>query len=178
LQIMDHGTLTDTNGRHSDFRHVILVMTSNVGASEISRNSMGFAEQDNSGDGLNILKRQFSPEFRNRLDAVINFKPLDETTIGLVVDKFIIELEEQLSSKGVSLDVQQSAREWLITHGYDKLLGARPMARLIQENIKKPLADELLFGKLANGGHVTMSMQDGELHFDSCDYREREGSVE
>ncbi|MCR9192703.1 MAG: ATP-dependent Clp protease ATP-binding subunit ClpA [Gammaproteobacteria bacterium] len=178
LQIMDHGTLTDTNGRHSDFRHVILVMTSNVGASEISRNSMGFADQDNSGDGLNILKRQFSPEFRNRLDAVINFKPLDETTIGLVVDKFIIELEEQLSSKGVSLDVEQSAREWLITHGYDKVLGARPMARLIQENIKKPLADELLFGKLANGGHVTMSMQDGALHFDSCDYREREGSVE
>ncbi len=173
LQIMDHGTLTDTNGRHADFRHVILVMTSNIGASEVSRNSMGFSAQDNSSDGLTILKQQFSPEFRNRLDAVINFKPLDEETIGLVVDKFIMELEEQLRNKGVTLVVDLSAREWLISHGYDKVLGARPMARLIQENIKKPLADELLFGKLANGGHVTLSMRDDELHFDSYDYREK-----
>ncbi|PJD90765.1 MAG: ATP-dependent Clp protease ATP-binding subunit ClpA [Legionella sp.] len=173
LQIMDHGTLTDTNGRHADFRHVILVMTSNIGASEVSRNSMGFSAQDNSSDGLAILKQQFSPEFRNRLDAVINFKPLDEQTIGLVVDKFIMELEEQLRNKGVTLVVETSAREWLISHGYDKVLGARPMARLIQENIKKPLADELLFGKLANGGHVLLSMRDDELHFDSYDYREK-----
>lgn len=177
LQIMDHGTLTDTNGRHADFRHVILVMTSNVGAEEVSRNSMGFAQQDNSSDNANILKRQFTPEFRNRLDAVINFKCLDEQTIGLVVDKFIMELEEQLSSKGVSLTVDKSAREWLILHGYDKIMGARPMARLIQENIKKPLADELLFGKLANGGHVLLSMRDDALHFESQDYREK-GFVE
>ncbi|MDP3560680.1 MAG: ATP-dependent Clp protease ATP-binding subunit ClpA [Legionellaceae bacterium] len=172
LQIMDHGTLTDTNGRHADFRHVILVMTSNVGASEISRNSMGFAVQDNSADGMDILKRQFSPEFRNRLDAVINFTALDEQTIGLVVDKFIIELEEQLGTKGVTLDVDRSAKEWLIAHGYDKMMGARPMARLIQENIKKPLAEELLFGKLTNGGHVTLSMRDDKLVLDSHDYRE------
>lgn len=177
LQIMDHGTLTDTNGRHADFRHVIMVMTSNIGAEEISRNSMGFSSQDNSGDGVAILKRQFSPEFRNRLDAIINFRSLDEQIIGLVVDKFIMELEEQLSNKGVALTVDQSAREWLITHGYDRVLGARPMARLIQENIKKPLADELLFGKLANGGHVLLSMCDDKLHFETYDYREK-GFVE
>lgn len=172
LQIMDHGTLTDTNGRQADFRHVILVMTSNIGASEISRNSIGFSHQDNSVDGMDVLKRQFSPEFRNRLDAIINFKLLDPETVGLVVDKFIMELEEQLSSKGVTLTVEKSVREWLMAHGYDKSMGARPMARLIQENIKKPLADELLFGKLSHGGHVTLSMKDDKLHFDSHDYRE------
>ncbi len=172
LQIMDHGTLTDTNGRQADFRHVILVMTSNIGAFEVSRNSIGFSKQDNSADGMDVLKRQFSPEFRNRLDAVINFKSLDEDTIGLVVDKFIIELEEQLSNKGVTLTVEKSAREWIMAHGYDKAMGARPMARLIQENIKKPLAEELLFGKLVNGGHVTLKMQDDKLLFDSHDYRE------
>ncbi len=172
LQIMDHGTLTDTNGRPADFRHVIMVMTSNAGATEISRNSMGFSNQDNTNDSLDVIKRQFSPEFRNRLDAIINFKTLDEQTIGLVVDKFIMELEEQLSNKGVSLTVEKSAREWLVTHGYDKDMGARPMARLIQENIKKPLADELLFGKLANGGHVTLIMKDGKLYFDNQDHRE------
>ena len=172
LQIMDHGTLTDTNGRQADFRHVIMVMTSNAGASEISRNSIGFSHQNNTNDGLDVIKRQFSPEFRNRLDAIINFKKLDQQTIGLVVDKFIMELEEQLSNKGVSLTVEQSARTWLIEHGYDEAMGARPMARLIQENIKKPLADELLFGKLANGGHVTLVMKDGKLHFDNQDHRE------
>jgi len=172
LQIMDHGTLTDTNGRQADFRHVILVMTSNAGASEISRNSIGFSKQDNSNDGLDAIRRQFSPEFRNRLDAIINFKSLDAETIGLVVDKFIIELEEQLLNKGVTFKVEKAAREWLIEHGYDKTMGARPMARLIQENVKKPLAEELLFGKLANGGHVVLNMKDGKLHFDTLDHRE------
>ena len=172
LQIMDHGTLTDTNGRQADFRHVILVMTSNAGAHEISRNSIGFSMQDNANDGLDVIKRQFSPEFRNRLDAIINFSSLDVDTIGLVVDKFIIELEEQLLNKGVTFKVEKAAREWLMEHGYDKSMGARPMARLIQENIKKPLADELLFGKLANGGHVTLNMKDGKLHFDNQDHRE------
>lgn len=172
LQIMDHGTLTDTNGRQADFRHVILVMTSNAGATEISRNSIGFSLQDNTSDGLDVIKRHFSPEFRNRLDGVINFKSLDEETIGLVVDKFIMELEEQLLNKGVTFKVEKPAREWLIEHGYDKSMGARPMARLIQENIKKPLAEELLFGKLANGGHVTLNIQDGKLHFESLDHRE------
>jgi len=172
LQIMDHGTLTDTNGRHADFRHVILVMTSNAGASEIARNTMGFATQNHSNDGLDVLKKQFSPEFRNRLDAIINFTELDTLTIGLVVDKFVMELEEQLAAKGVGLTVEKSARQWLMEHGYEKSMGARPMARLIQENVKKPLADEILFGKLANGGHVTVALKDGKLHFDFEDYRE------
>jgi len=172
LQIMDHGTLTDTNGRQADFRHVILVMTSNAGASEISRNSIGFSLQDNSSDGLDVIKRQFSPEFRNRLDATINFSSLDIDTVGLIVDKFIIELEEQLLTKGVTLKVEQAARDWLIEHGYDKSMGARPMARIIQENIKKPLAEELLFGKLSNGGHVILTMKDGKLNFESHDHRE------
>ncbi|MDW8866264.1 ATP-dependent Clp protease ATP-binding subunit ClpA [Legionella pneumophila] len=172
LQIMDHGTLTDTNSRQADFRHIILVMTSNAGASEIVRNSIGFSTQDNTNDGLEVIKKQFSPEFRNRLDAIINFAPLDTQTIGLVVDKFIMELDEQLSHKGVTFTVDKSAREWLMEHGYDKAMGARPMARLIQENIKKPLADELLFGKLMHGGHVTLRVKDGKLHFDSHDHRE------
>lgn len=172
LQIMDHGILTDTNGRQADFRHVIMVMTSNAGASEITRRSIGFSFQDNSNDGLEVIKRQFSPEFRNRLDAIINFAPLDNATIGLVVDKFLMELEEQLSHRGVTFKVDQAAREWLIEHGYDKTMGARPMARLIQENVKKPLADELLFGKLSKGGHVNLQVVDGKLHFDSYDYRE------
>jgi len=172
LQIMDHGTLTDTNGRQADFRHVILVMTSNAGASEISRNSIGFSLQDNVNDGLDAIKRHFSPEFRNRLDGIINFASLDVQTIGLVVDKFIMELEEQLRVKGVSFKVDALARQWLIEHGYNKAMGARPMARLISENVKKPLAEELLFGKLANGGHVTLQTKDGKLHFDSHDHRE------
>ncbi|MDR3442622.1 MAG: ATP-dependent Clp protease ATP-binding subunit ClpA [Legionella sp.] len=172
LQIMDHGTLTDTNGRQADFRHIILVMTSNAGANELVRNSIGFSTQDNSNDGLEVIKKQFTPEFRNRLDAIINFAPLDSTTIGLVVDKFIMELDEQLSHKGVTFNVDKMAREWLIEHGYDKAMGARPMARLIQENVKKPLADELLFGKLVHGGHATLKVKDGKLHFDSHDHRE------
>ncbi|TAL62871.1 MAG: ATP-dependent Clp protease ATP-binding subunit ClpA [Legionella sp.] len=172
LQIMDHGTLTDTNGRQADFRHIIMVMTSNAGASEITRNSIGFSMQDNSNDGLDVIKKQFSPEFRNRLDAIINFAPLDSATIGLVVDKFIMELDELLSHKGVTFNVDKAAREWLMEHGYDKSMGARPMARLIQENVKKPLADELLFGKLMHGGHVSLKVKDGKLHFESHDHRE------
>ena len=172
LQIMDHGTLTDSNGRQADFRHVILVMTSNAGASEISRNTIGFSGQDHSTDGLEAIKRQFTPEFRNRLDAIINFSALDVKTIGLVVDKFIIELEEQLSNKGVSFEVSRTARDWLIEHGYNRAMGARPMARLIQENIKKPLADELLFGKLTNGGHVSIKVKKDKLHFECNNHRE------
>lgn len=172
LQIMDHGTLTDTNGRPVDFRHVILVMTSNVGAEEMSRNSIGFSKQDNLLDGSELLKRQFSPEFRNRLDAVINFRGLDTHTIGLIVDKFIMELEEQLSQKGVSLKVDKEARTWLIEHGYDEHMGARPMARLIQDEVKQPLAEELLFGKLANGGQAVLTMKDDKLFFETDDYRE------
>lgn len=171
LQVMDHGTLTDTNGRHADFRHVIVVMTSNAGAQEISRNGIGFSFQDNTHDDVDAVKRQFSPEFRNRLDATIHFTALDEATIGLIVDKFIMELEEQLSTKQVSLTLDSAARDWLILHGYDRAMGARPMARLIQENIKKPLADELLFGKLVGGGHVVISIRDDKIHYETHGYR-------
>lgn len=172
LQVMDHGTLTDTNGRIADFRHVILVMTSNLGAQEISRTSLGFREQDNELDVSEVLKRQFTPEFRNRLDSIIQFKALNFDTIGLVVDKFIMELEEQLANRGVTLALDKEARDWLVEHGYDKQMGARPMARLIQEHVKKPLADELLFGKLSNGGHVHLSIKNGNLFFDCHDHRE------
>ncbi|NDH08303.1 MAG: ATP-dependent Clp protease ATP-binding subunit ClpA [Gammaproteobacteria bacterium] len=172
LQVMDHGSLTDTNGRQADFRHIILVMTSNLGAYEISRTSMGFKEVEQDSEVTAVLKRQFSPEFRNRLDAIIQFKALTQDTIGLVVDKFIMELEEQLANRGVSMSLDENARQWLIEHGYDKHMGARPMARLIQDHIKKPLADELLFGKLSKGGHVHFSIENGKLFFDCQDHRE------
>jgi len=172
LQVMDYGTLTDTNGRQADFRHVIMVMTSNAGAAEISRSSIGFSPQDHSFDGIDVIKRQFTPEFRNRLDAIINFAPLDSDTIGLVVDKFIMELDEQLNAKGVVLKVEKNAREWLCKNGYDKTMGARPMSRLIQEKVKKPLADELLFGNLVNGGMVTLDVKDDNLYFVCHDHRE------
>jgi ATP-dependent Clp protease ATP-binding subunit ClpA len=166
LQVMDHGTLTDTNGRKADFRHVVLVMTTNIGARSITRSSIGFTEQDNFSDGSQELKRQFSPEFRNRLDAIIQFKPLDMATVKNVVDKFLVELEEQLSHHKVTFHVDNEAREWLAHHGYDDKMGARPMARLIQEKIKKPLADELLFGQLSEGGVVNVHVHNEALSFD------------
>ncbi len=166
LQVMDHGTLTDNNGRKADFRNVILVMTTNAGAEQTSRRSIGFTEQDHSSDGMEALKKMFTPEFRNRLDAVIQFKPLDEENIKHVVDKFIMELETQLEQKGVSLDVDMAARRWLARNGYDPQMGARPMARVIKEHIKKPMAEELLFGKLEGGGHVLVTEHDGELSFE------------
>ncbi|OGT20976.1 MAG: ATP-dependent Clp protease ATP-binding subunit ClpA [Gammaproteobacteria bacterium RBG_16_57_12] len=166
LQVMDHGTLTDTNGRKADFRNVILIMTTNAGADQLSRRSIGFTAQDHSADAGEVIKRSFSPEFRNRLDAVIQFNPLDEKTISCVVDKFIVELETKLLEKKVTLDVDSTARNWLARHGFDPLMGARPMARVIQERIKRPLADKLLFGELAaGGGHVTISAQNDELVF-------------
>jgi len=163
LQVMDHGTLTDTNGRKTDFRNVIIVMTTNAGAERISRASVGFMHQDHSSDAMEAVKTTFSPEFRNRLNAIIQFNALDATTIANVVDKFIVELEVQLDSKKVLIDVDESARKWLGQHGYDKNMGARPMARLIQKKIKRPLAEELLFGKLEHGGDVLVSENDGKL---------------
>jgi ATP-dependent Clp protease ATP-binding subunit ClpA len=163
LQVMDHGTLTDTNGRKTDFRNVIIVMTTNAGAERISRASVGFTHQDHSSDAMEAIKTTFSPEFRNRLGAIIQFNALDAKTIANVVDKFIVELEVQLDSKKVLIDIDESARKWLGIHGYDKNMGARPMARLIQEKIKKPLAEELLFGKLEHGGNVLVSENDGKL---------------
>lgn len=166
LQVMDHGTLTDTNGRKTDFRNVIIVMTTNAGADRISRTSVGFTQQDHSGDAMEVVKKIFNPEFRNRLNAIILFKPLDIKTIHNVVDKFLVELQAQLDDKKVYVDVDESARKWLAQHGYDKIMGARPMERLIQEKIKQPLAEELLFGKLAHGGHVIISMENDNLHIE------------
>ena len=166
LQVMDHGTLTDNNGRKADFRNVILVMTTNAGAEQISRRSIGFSTQDHSSDGIEIINRMFTPEFRNRLDAIIQFKSLDASTIGHVVDKFIIELEAQLEEKKVTLEVDNRAREWLAQRGYNPDMGARPMSRVIQDHIKKPLAEELLFGKLAKGGHIRVSATEDHLTFE------------
>ena len=163
LQVMDHGTLTDANGRKTDFRNVIIVMTTNAGAEKMSRASIGFTLQDHTSDTGEEIKRIFSPEFRNRLDGIVHFNPLDPETIGHVVDKFLVELETQLDSKKVSMEVDAEARVWLAEHGHDILMGARPMARLIQEKIKKPLAEQLLFGDLQGGGHIFITVRDGEL---------------
>jgi ATP-dependent Clp protease ATP-binding subunit ClpA len=165
LQVMDHGTLTDNNGRKADFRNIIMIMTTNAGAEEGSRASIGFTQQDHGTDSMKVIEKSFSPEFRNRLDAVIQFKPLDIAIVGHVVDKFIFELEALLADKQVTLTLEAEARLWLAENGCDPKMGARPMARLIQEKIKKPLANDLLFGKLANGGHVTIYMKNNELGF-------------
>ena len=168
LQVMDHGTLTDNNGRKADFRHVIIVMTTNAGAQEMSRPSIGFMHTDNTSDGMEAIRRLFTPEFRNRLDAVIQFAPLDRATIERVVDKLIVEVETQLEQKGVQLTVEDAARSWIAEKGYDPKMGARPMARVIQEHIKRPLAEELLFGRLAGGGQVqvTVSADGSKLEFE------------
>jgi ATP-dependent Clp protease ATP-binding subunit ClpA len=158
LQVMDHGTLTDNNGRKTDFRHVIIVMTTNAGAQDMARTAIGFVSSDNTSDGMEAIRRLFTPEFRNRLDAVIQFGPLSPSTIERVVEKVLVEVETQLEQKGVQLTVDDDARRWLAQRGYDPKMGARPMARLIQEQIKRPLAEELLFGKLAGGGQVQVSV--------------------
>jgi ATP-dependent Clp protease ATP-binding subunit ClpA len=156
LQVMDHGKLTDANGREADFRNVILVMTTNAGARQSARRSIGFAEQDHSSDSTEVIRKTFTPEFRNRLDAIITFKALDMPVVLMVVDKFILELEEQLALKDVGIRVTREAREWLAKEGFDPKMGARPMKRVIQEQIKRPLADDLLFGDLAEGGEVVV----------------------
>jgi len=160
LQVMDHGTLTDNNGRKADFRHVIIVMTTNAGAQEMARPSIGFTHSDTASDGMEAIRRIFSPEFRNRLDAVIQFAALDPITIERVVDKMILEVEAQLEQKGVTISLDDAARRWVAEKGYDPKMGARPMARTIQEHIKRPLAEELLFGRLTSGGHVGVSVNE------------------
>jgi ATP-dependent Clp protease ATP-binding subunit ClpA len=165
LQVMDHGTLTDNNGRKVDFRNVVLVMTTNAGVQATVKKSMGFKQQDNSHDAMSEINKTFSPEFRNRLDSIVWFNHLDEEVIMQVVDKFIIELQAQLDVKGVSLEVTAKAREYLAEKGYDKSMGARPMARLIQEELKRELASELLFGTLANGGEVKVGLKNKKLTF-------------
>jgi ATP-dependent Clp protease ATP-binding subunit ClpA len=161
LQVMDHCKLTDANGREADFRNVILVMTTNAGAAQSARRSIGFTEQDNSSDAMEVIRKTFAPEFRNRLDAIINFRALDLPIILMVVDKFILELEEQLALKDVAITVTREAREWLAEKGFDPKMGARPMKRVIQEQIKRPLADDLLFGDLAEGGTVRIDAPEG-----------------
>jgi len=163
LQVMDHGTLTDNNGRKADFRNVILVMTTNAGATEINRATIGFTQQDHSTDGLAAIKKMFTPEFRNRLDAVIQFDSLDRESVLRVVDKLVLELESQLENHDVTLDLEPAARSWIAERGYEPTMGARPMARVIQENIKRPLAEILLFGDLVDGGEVRIVLKDDEL---------------
>ncbi|HYW76134.1 MAG TPA: ATP-dependent Clp protease ATP-binding subunit ClpA [Gammaproteobacteria bacterium] len=166
LQVMDHGELTDNNGRKADFRNVILVMTSNAGAQDMTKRTMGFTQQDHTPDVQEAVRRIFTPEFRNRLDAVIQFSHLSPESILRIVDKLLLELETQLEEKGVQLDADEDARHWLAEHGYDIQMGARPMARLVQERVKAPLAEELLFGRLADGGHVQLAVRDGDLVID------------
>lgn len=181
LQVMDNGTLTDNNGRKADFRNVVLVMTTNAGARETERKSIGLIHQDNSTDAMGEIKKIFTPEFRNRLDNIIWFQPLSAEVIHLVVDKFIVELQAQLDAKGVSLEVSEEARAWLADKGYDKAMGARPMARAVQENLKKPLANELLFGSLVDGGAVSVALDKASnqltYHFLSSEKRKTAGSV-
>ena len=169
LQVFDHGTLTDNNGRKADFRNVIIIMTTNAGAQEMSRSSIGFQNQDHSTDGMEVIKRMFTPEFRNRLDGIIQFGALTKDVIKTVVDKFLVEIQVQLDDKKVQLDVEDEAREWLAENGYDEKMGARPMQRLIQNRIKKELAEDILFGRLSHGGgtvHVTVEDDDLKLEIE------------
>jgi ATP-dependent Clp protease ATP-binding subunit ClpA len=160
LQVMDHGTLTDNNGRKADFRNVIIVMTTNAGAEALQKASIGFTSNKEAGDEMADIKRAFTPEFRNRLDGIISFKALDTEVILRVVDKFLMQLEGQLHEKKVEVIFTDTLRAWLAEKGFDPLMGARPMARLIQDSIRSALADELLFGRLLHGGRVTIDVND------------------
>nr|MBA3776621.1 AAA family ATPase [Betaproteobacteria bacterium] len=162
LQVMDHGTLTDNNGRKADFRNVIIIMTTNAGASELARSTIGFTSGKQAGDEMGEIKRMFTPEFRNRLDATISFASLDHEVILRVVDKFLLELENQLHEKKVEASFTAKLKEFLAKKGFDPQMGARPMSRLIQDTIRKALADELLFGRLTSGGHVTIDLDDDD----------------
>ncbi len=167
LQVMDHGTLTDNNGRKADFRNVIVIMTTNAGAQEMSRASIGFTNQDHTTDAMEVIKRLFTPEFRNRLDAIIQFSSLDPAVIRTVVDKFMVELQTQLDDKKVTLHVEDEAVDWFVEHGYDKAMGARPMLRLVQTKIKKPLAEDILFGCLVNGGDVHVTVENDDIKLET-----------
>ncbi len=169
LQVMDHGKLTDHNGKTIDFRNVVLIMTTNAGAADLAKPAIGFERSERTGDDTEAIERMFTPEFRNRLDAIIPFSSLSPEVVSRVVDKFVIELEAQLDERNVIIELTDEARQWLAKKGYDKLYGARPLARVIQEHIKKPLAEELLFGKLAAGGVVRVSVKDGKTRFDYPD---------
>ncbi len=166
LQVMDHGKLTDHNGKSVDFRNVILIMTTNAGASDLAKEAIGFGRDGREGDDQDAIKRLFTPEFRNRLDAIIGFAPLSPEVVARVVEKFVMQLEAQLADRNVTIELSSAAKEWLAERGYERLYGARPLARVIQEHIKKPLAEELLFGKLTKGGAVKVTLKDGKLDFE------------
>jgi ATP-dependent Clp protease ATP-binding subunit ClpA len=166
LQVMDHGVLTDAVGKKVDFRNIVLIMTTNAGAADAQRHSIGFGRGRAEDEESEAIKRVFSPEFRNRLDAVVGFKGLTQDVIRMVVQKFIMQLEAQLADRHVTIETSEEASDWLAKNGFDELYGARPLARVIQEHIKKPLADEILFGKLVRGGHVRVELVDGKLAFD------------
>jgi ATP-dependent Clp protease ATP-binding subunit ClpA len=168
LQIMDHGRLTDHNGKQVNFRNVILIMTTNAGAADLARQAFGFTRNKREGDDHEAINRQFAPEFRNRLDAIVSFAHLNADVIGMVVEKFVLQLEAQLADRDVTIELSEPAKAWLVQHGYDEQMGARPMARVIQEHIKKPLADEVLFGKLKGGGHVRVVLVKDEAAADAA----------
>ena len=177
LQIMDHGKLTDHNGKQVDFRNVILIMTTNAGAADLAKAAFGFTRSKREGDDQEAINRLFAPEFRNRLDSIITFAHLSEEVIAKVVEKFVIQLEAQLADRNVTIELSAEASRWLIANGYDELMGARPMARIIQEHIKKGLADEVLFGKLKNGGHVRVVVVKDENGRDKLGFEYLEGPV-
>src|SRR6202043_464687 len=166
VEIMDHGKVTDHNGKQVIFRNVILIMTTNAGAADLARQAFGFTRNKREGDDHEAISRQFAPEFRNRLDAIVSFAHLNVEVIGMVVEKFVLQLEAQLADRDVTIELSEPAKAWLVQHGYDEQMGARPMARVIQEHIKKPLADEVLFGKLKGGGHVRVVLVKDEAAAD------------
>ena len=177
LQVMDHGKLTDHNGKSVSFRNVILIMTTNAGASDMAKEAYGFTRSKREGDDHEAINRLFAPEFRNRLDAVITFAHLSQEVIAQVVEKFVLQLEAQLGDRNVTIELTDEATRWLIANGYDELMGARPMARVIQEHIKKPLADEVLFGHLKSGGHVRVIVDKDEYGRDKLGLEFLEGPV-
>jgi ATP-dependent Clp protease ATP-binding subunit ClpA len=177
LQIMDHGKLTDHNGKQVDFRNVILIMTTNAGAADLAKGTYGFTRNKREGDDIEAINRLFAPEFRNRLDSVITFHHLSQDIIAKVVEKFVLQLEAQLADRNVTIELSDEASRWLIASGYDELMGARPMARVIQENIKKPLADEVLFGRLKDGGHVRVIVGKNEQGGDALGFEYLDGPV-
>ena len=177
LQVMDHGKLTDHNGKQVDFRNVILIMTTNAGASDLAKQAYGFTRSKREGDDQEAINKMFAPEFRNRLDATITFAHLSQEVIAKVVEKFVLQLEAQLGDRNVTIELSEEATRWLIANGYDELMGARPMARVIQEQIKKPLADEVLFGHLKAGGHVRVVVDKDEQGRDKLGFQFLDGPV-
>jgi len=177
LQIMDHGKLTDHNGKAVSFRNVILIMTTNAGAADLAKSAYGFTRTKREGDDVEAINRMFAPEFRNRLDATITFAHLSQEVISKVVEKFVMQLEAQLADRNVTIELSEDSSKWLIEHGYDEQMGARPMARVIQEYIKKPLADDVLFGRLKTGGHVRVIVKKDETGRDTLGFEYPEGPV-